>query len=163
MNTALFQPPRRKIKGPGRVTKEVSDRVMWLHKRLNHCSPNAMALALRSQAWTGIDITAAQVEQVFRAHDCVTCMLSRSHRLHRTTGSGGGVVGLVVGDTISCDYVPLSITARGGPSNLFRWRMKSIGPKGLVSTSAVFDSVGTLWNTITLFRTCSKRKLIRIK
>jgi hypothetical protein len=77
MNNVVFQPPRRRIRGPGRVTKELSNAVMWIHKRLNHCSPKVMASALRSQAWLEVNITAAQIEQVFSAHDCVTCMLSR--------------------------------------------------------------------------------------
>ncbi len=36
-----------------------------------------------------MEITAAQIEQVLRTLDCVTCMLSRAQRLHRTLESGG--------------------------------------------------------------------------
>jgi hypothetical protein len=77
VNAALLQPPRRKLQGPGRVTKEISDKVMWFHKILNHRPGNRMASSLRSQAWVGVDITPMQIEQVYLAHDCETCMLSR--------------------------------------------------------------------------------------
>lgn len=119
----------RTIKATRRVNKEEQAYILALHNRMNHCAPSTMAKTLRSGAWYGIpeDITAAKVEQVFGTKDCPTCALTRAQRLPRTTGSGNKSICLQIGNTISCDYVPVSIPARGGFKGYYLFREMLVG------------------------------------
>jgi hypothetical protein len=72
-----------------------------------------MIKALGVGAWPGVQVTASDVIRVFNSKECITSLLSRAHRLHRTVGTGD--VPPCLGHTVSCDYVPVSVVARGGP------------------------------------------------
>lgn len=54
-------------------------------------------------------------------------MHASSGRLHKTTGSGGGDVGLLIGSTVLCDFIPFSIVARGGFKGYFLFREMKCG------------------------------------
>jgi hypothetical protein len=103
---------RTRVRKSTRISKETFRLIMWLHRRLGHASPTVMARALRVNSWLGVDITAAQLEKEFRMKACIVCMTSKATRLPITVGSG--VPPPYIAHSISSDYVPVSVVARGG-------------------------------------------------
>jgi hypothetical protein len=80
---------------------------------------------LTAGAWPGVQVTAAEVTKVFNSKECITCLLSRAHRLHRTVGTGDRPP--YIGHSVSCDYVPVSIVARGGFNGYYLFRELMVG------------------------------------
>jgi hypothetical protein len=111
---------RSRVRKGTRISKETSRLIMWLHRRLGHASPTVMARALRANSWLGVDITAAQLEEEFRKKSCIVCMTSKATRLPITVGSG--VPPPYIVHSISSDYVPVSVGARGGFTGYYIFR-----------------------------------------
>jgi hypothetical protein len=118
-------PLRKKPRNNGRASKETRAAVYWLHRCMHHASPNSMIGALSNNAWLNCGVTATMVQQVFNNEDCPVCMLSRAKRLPRTIGSGS--LPPAIAASISADFVPVSVTARGGFTGYYIFRELLVG------------------------------------
>lgn len=125
MNSQQSIVSRKRIRSDGHVSQDTLKRVMWLHRILNHCPLATMAQTIRMGLWPDCEVSVEEVEQVMRCQDCITCMLTRAHRLSPTIGSGG--IPPAIGHTISCDYVPVSTVARGGVTGYYLFRELRVG------------------------------------
>ena len=108
-------PPSASVAGArrqGPISKVTIGEVLWLHYRMNHPSRVVMAAALRNGAWTGVTLTAADIERVLGKMDCLICAQTKYNKLPINLGSG--VRPPWVGHTVSCDFKPVSPKGVGG-------------------------------------------------
>ena len=103
-----------------RLTKQLLESVMDLHQRMNHPSALTMASALKSGVWHHIQIEPEDVHAAFKHSDCLACLLSKTNRLPVSEGLGSRPPD--VGFELSCDYISVNVTARGGFTGYFLLR-----------------------------------------
>ena len=100
-----FTPANPRVLSKGtRISKELLDRVLWLHKCTGHQGREAMARAVRSGAWVNIDpeVTESVIRKVFNHLPCTACQLAKRNRDAQQVGSGIGA--LHPGECLSIDY-----------------------------------------------------------
>jgi Reverse transcriptase (RNA-dependent DNA polymerase) len=103
-----------------RLPKELVLKVLWLHRCMNHVSPQIMATAIRNGSWINIPqgITAALIENVFAKMDCPACAWAKWHKL--PTPIGSGIKPTMPGASLSVDYKgPIKPPAYGGFNGFF--------------------------------------------
>ena len=100
-----FAPANSRVLSKGtRISKELLDRVLWLHKCTGHQGREAMARAVRSGAWANIDseVTESVLRKVFTHLPRTACQLAKRNRDAQQVGSGIGA--LHPGECLSIDY-----------------------------------------------------------
>jgi hypothetical protein len=98
-----YSSSRKKRMGP--VTKKEYEMVIQLHNCLGHMNPAKMSQAIREGAWYGVEISPTSMDRVFLHYDCEACALGRRPETPR----GSQVKSVIVGETLSFDFVPLAI------------------------------------------------------
>ena len=106
------------------VTAEEVSAVMSLHDRMYHPSSAVMASALRTGAWTGVDVSPQLVERVFRRRGCLSCAVGKMKRIPQGLGSA---VTPPFGQEISVDYLPINTEAKGGFNGAYIFVERSAG------------------------------------
>ena len=102
-----------------RIPKESVLEVLWLHRCMNHLSPQVMANAIRHGSWRGVPekVTPILVETIFDKLDCPACELAKRHKVPIPLGSG--VKCMIPGHSLSVDYKgPINPVAYGGFKDL---------------------------------------------
>ena len=63
LTTTILTPPRQKRTRNHRVSQDLAQRILWLHKCMSHPGREAMATAVENNSWLGIDkdITGATI------------------------------------------------------------------------------------------------------
>ena len=100
-----------------RLTTDILQQVMELHKRMNHASQDTMANAISIGAWLNTEVTSQNVIDMFAHGDCLTCKLAKTRKVSISEGTGAKPP--YIGHEISVDYAAVSITARGGYTGFF--------------------------------------------
>lgn len=126
--------------------------IKWIHESLNHMPYSTMANNVRFGIWKNIPewMTASFIDAVAaKDADCVPCAVTKWNRLPKAVGSG--ISQLVIGNSLSFDYVQCKPTSYYGYNGMFIWECLATGLVSIIGATDKSDSLVTATESVIQF------------